>query len=161
MDIASNKQPFQISHLRLRGIQAPIAVCLIKEFANSVGSEKALEIATAAIQSDALLAGKSMAEKLGSNTLKDMARLVREIWSKDDAMTVKFLEETDRNLSFNVTRCGYAELYQNMEILEFGYCLSCCRDEPFIQGFNPQIRLFRAQTIMQGASYCDFRYVWG
>jgi hypothetical protein len=74
-------------------------------------------------------------------------------------MTVKFLEETDRNLSFNVTRCGYAELYQNMGILEFGYCLSCSRDEPFIQGFNSQIRLFRTQTIMQGAPYCDFRYV--
>jgi hypothetical protein len=70
-----------------------------------------------------------------------MARLVREVWSKDDAMTMKFLEETDRNLSFNVTRCGYAELYQNMGILEFGYCLSCSRDEPFIEGFNPQIRL--------------------
>jgi hypothetical protein len=161
MNITSNKQPFEISHLRLRGIQAPIAVCLIKEFAKSIGFEKTLEIATAAIQSDALLAGKFMAEKLGSNTLKDMARLVREVWSKDDAMTVKFLEETDRDLSFNVTRCGFAELYQNIGILEFGYCLSCCRDEPFIRGFNPQIRLFRAQTIMQGASYCDFRYVWG
>jgi hypothetical protein len=47
-----------------------------------------LEIATAAIHSDAMLAGKAMAEKLGSNTMKDMARLVREVWSKDDAMTV-------------------------------------------------------------------------
>lgn len=161
MEMTSNKQPFEISHLQLRGIQAPMAVCLIKEFAKSVGFDKALEIATAAIHSDALLAGKSMAEKHGSNTLKYMARLVREVWSKDDAMTVKFLEETDRNLSFNVTRCGYAELYQNMGTLEFGYCLSCSRDEPFIQGFNPQIRLFRTQTIMQGAPYCDFRYVAG
>jgi hypothetical protein len=90
-----------------------------------------------------------------------MAQLVREVLSKDDAMTMKFLEETDRNLSFNVTRCGYAELYQNLGILEFGYCLSCSRDEPFIQGFSPMFRLFRSQTIMQGAPYCDFRYVLG
>jgi hypothetical protein len=161
MDITSNKQPFEISHLRLRGIQAPIAVCLIQEFANSVGFDKAIKIATSAIQSDAMVAGKAMAEKLGSNTLKDMARLVREVWSKDVAMTVEFFEETDRNLSFNVTRCAYAELYQNMGILEFGFCLSCCRDEAFIQGFNPQIRLLRTQTIMQGAPICDFRYVLG
>jgi L-2-amino-thiazoline-4-carboxylic acid hydrolase len=161
MDITSNKQPFEITHLQLRGIQAPIAVCLIKEFAKSVGFDKALEIATAAIQADALMAGNAMAKKHGSNTLKDMARLVREVWSKDDAMTVKFLEETDLNLSFNVTRCGYAELYQNMGILEFGYCLSCSRDEPFIQGFNARISLSRTQTIMQGAPYCDFRYVMG
>jgi hypothetical protein len=150
-----------MSHLQLRETQAPIAVCLIKEFAKSVGLDKALAIATAAIQSDAMIAGTTMAEKLGSDTLNDMARLVREVWSKDDAMTVRFLEETDRSLSFNVTRCGYAELYLKMGVLEFGYCLSCSRDEPFIQGFNPQIRLFRTQTIMQGAPFCDFRYVMG
>ena len=161
MDHTPNKRPLEINHLQLREIQAPIAVYLIKEFAKSVGFDKALEIATAAIQSDAIVAGKAMAEKLDSNTLKDMARLVREVWSKDDAMTVSFLEETDRNLSFNVTRCGYAELYQKMGILEFGYCLSCSRDEPFIQGFNPRIRLLRTQTIMQRAPFCDFRYVLG
>ena len=76
MDHTPNKHPLKISHLQLRGIQAPIAVNLIKEFANSVGFDKALEIATAAIQSDAMVAGKAMAEKLCSNTLKDMARLV-------------------------------------------------------------------------------------
>jgi hypothetical protein len=159
MDKTPNHHSLGISHLQLRGIQAPIAVCLIKEFATSLGFDKAVEIATAAIQSDALMAGKTMAEKMGGNPLHAMARLVREVWSKDNSMTVKFLEETDRNLSFNVTRCGYAELYQNMGILEFGYCLSCSRDEPFIQGFNSQIRLFRTQTIMQGALHCDFRYV--
>jgi hypothetical protein len=159
MDNMPNQQLYEISHLKLRGIQAPIAVCLIKEFANALGFDKALEVATAAIQSDALIFGKLMAKTCGGNSLEDLARLVREVWSKDNAMTVKFLEETERSLSFNVTRCGYAELYQNMGILELGYCLSCSRDEPFTQGFNPQIRLFRNQTIMQGASFCDFRFV--
>lgn len=34
---------------------------------------------------------------------------------------------------------------------------SCSRDEPFTQGFNPDIRFARTQTIMQGAVMCDFR----
>ena len=41
---------------------------------------------------------------------------------------------------------------------EFGYCLSCCRDNPFVEGFNPKIKFKRTQTIMEGAPYCDFRY---
>ena len=82
MNKTPNWQPTEISHLQLREIQAPIAACLIKEFAKMVGFEKALEVAAAAIQSDALIAGKRMAEKSGSNTLKDLARLVREVWSK-------------------------------------------------------------------------------
>ena len=158
MDKTPKQQPTEISHLQLRAIQAPIAACLIKEFAKTVGFEKALEVATFAIQSDALTAGKRMAEKLGSNTMHDLAQLVREVWSKDDAMTVEFLVESERNLHFNVTRCEYAELYRKLGVLELGYCLSCSRDDPFVKGFNSQIQLVRTQTIMQGAAYCDFRF---
>lgn len=159
MDKTPKQQPTEISHLQMRAIQAPIAACLIKEFAKTVGFEKALEVATVAIRSDALTAGKRMAEKLGSNTLKDLARLVREFWSKDDAMTVEFLVETEQNLHLNVTRCEYAELYRKLGVLELGYCLSCSRDDPFVKGLNSQIQLVRTQTIMQGAAYCDFRFI--
>lgn len=159
MDNKPDPSPFEISHLKIREIQASIAAPLIKEFGKALGLDKALEVATAAIQNDAFIAGRLMAEKRGGNALGDLARLVREVWSKDDAMTVNFLEETERRLSFNVTRCWYAELYQSMGILDLGGCLSCSRDEPFAEGFNPQIRLVRTQTIMQGAPFCDFRFV--
>ncbi|MCU0559608.1 MAG: L-2-amino-thiazoline-4-carboxylic acid hydrolase [Desulfobacterales bacterium] len=150
--------PLEINHLSLRAAQAPIAACLIKEFANALGWSKALELAAAAIRTDAFAAGRRMAEQGADNTLQGLARLVREVWSKEDAMQVTFLEETERSLAFDVTRCGYAELYRTLGILELGYCLSCSRDEPFVQGFNPRIRLARTQTIMQGAPFCDFRF---
>lgn len=158
MGNAPDQRRFEISHLRLREAQAPIAACLIKEFANALGWNRALELATVAIQADAFNAGRRMAEQGIDNTLKGLARLVREVWSKDDAMQVRFLAESERNLAFDVTRCGYAELYRTMGILELGYCLSCSRDEPFVQGYNPRIRLVRTQTIMQGAPFCDFRF---
>ncbi len=40
----------------------------------------------------------------------------------------------------------------------FARALSCNRDGAFCEGFNPAIKLERGQTIMQGASHCDFRY---
>ena len=36
--------------------------------------------------------------------------------------------------------------------------MSCCRDEPYSRGFNPDLRLTRTRTIMEGAADCDFRY---
>jgi hypothetical protein len=36
--------------------------------------------------------------------------------------------------------------------------LSCNRDSALIEGFNPEVNLTRTQTLMQGASHCDFRY---
>ena len=31
-------------------------------------------------------------------------------------------------------------------------------DFPMAEGFGPDVELTRTQTIMQGASHCDFRY---
>jgi hypothetical protein len=69
------------------------------------------------------------------------------------------LEQTDHSYSFNVTRCRYAELYRDLGIPELGKLLSCNRDFSLIEGFNPEIQLTRTQTIMEGASHCDFRFV--
>jgi len=41
---------------------------------------------------------------------------------------------------------------------ELGPLLSCNRDGSFCTGYNPNIKLTRTQTLMQGATHCDFRY---
>ena len=155
----TSRPTFEISHLERRQIQAPIAACLIRGFAKVMGQDKAVEIATAAVQADATVAGGLMAKEYGGNGMKELGRIVREVWAEDDAMTIRVLEETDQELAFHVTRCRYAELYKKHEMKELGYCLSCCRDEPFTTGFNPRMKLLRTQTIMQGSSHCDFRFV--
>jgi L-2-amino-thiazoline-4-carboxylic acid hydrolase len=45
-----------------------------------------------------------------------------------------------------------------MGLREIGDLLSCCRDGAFCEGYDPRIKLTRTQTIMGGASHCDFRY---
>ena len=42
--------------------------------------------------------------------------------------------------------------------MELGFLLVCSADFDTAAGFGPGIRLTRTQTIMQGASHCDFRY---
>ena len=155
----AHQPPLLISHLMRREIQVPIAACLIRGFARVLGHDKALEAATVAIQADALEAGRMTAEKFGKNSLRELGRVVREVWCEDDALVIRMLEESDERLSFDVERCRYVELYDRMGLREFGYCLSCSRDEPFARGFNPRIRLLRNQTIMQGAPHCDFRFI--
>lgn len=147
-----------ISQLTRREIQAPLAACLIRAFAGVMGMEKALQIAAGAIQSDAASAGKAVAAGLGGNSLAELSRVVREIWAADGAITFTVLEESAQTLSFDVTRCRYAEYYSREGMLDLGYCLSCSRDEAFTSGFNPAIKLARTQTIMQGQPVCDFRF---
>jgi hypothetical protein len=68
------------------------------------------------------------------------------------------LERSEEKLSFNVTRCRYAEMYRNLGLADLGSSLSCQRDFSLVQGFNPAIKLTRTQTIMQGATHSDFRF---
>ena len=157
-DQGKDQRTFEVSHLKCREMQAPIAACLVEEFAKVIGQAKALQTVTDAVQADAMMAGKLMAEKYGGNSMSILDRVVREIWAEDDAMTIQVLEETQRSLSFDVTRCRYAEIYEDANMKELGYCLSCCRDEPFTKGFNARMKLLRTQTIMEGADHCDFRF---
>ncbi len=155
--MGTGQHTLELSNLERREVQAPFMACLLKGFIRELGREKAMQVASLAIQEDALLVGKTMAEKYGGNTIKDLLRVIREVWSQDDALLFEIVEETDQKLFFNVTRCRYAEMYDRLGLKEYGYCLSCNRDESLIKGFNPHMTLSRTQTIMQGSESCDFR----
>ena len=81
-----------------------------------------------------------------------------QFWTRNDALEIEVIEESDDVLSFNVTRCRYAELYESLGIRDIGTIFSCARDYALIEGFNPDVSLTRTQTIMEGAPFCDFRY---
>jgi hypothetical protein len=147
-----------VSLLDRRAIQAPIVACLIRAYSASIGTEQALRVATEAIQADARSSGREVAESLEGNGMRELARVAREMWAEGGALELSFISEDPQELRFDVTRCRFAELYQELGVEDLGYCLSCCRDEAFIAGFNPSIELTRTQTIMDGAPVCDFRF---
>jgi hypothetical protein len=127
----------EISTFKRRESQATIMAGLLRGFIDEIGYDKAMEIASAAVQEDAITTGKIMADKYGGNSMKELVRVVKEAWVAEDALEITVLEETDQRLSFDVTRCLYAEMYERLGLKEFGYCLSCNRDAPLIKGFNP------------------------
>ncbi|MBM4083425.1 MAG: hypothetical protein FJ272_01405, partial [Planctomycetes bacterium] len=94
--------PATISHLKRREIQVPIAACLIRGFAKAMGTDKALAVATAAIQADATVAGEMTAKRYGDNTMATLARVVREVWAENDAIVTRISEETERSLRLDV-----------------------------------------------------------
>jgi hypothetical protein len=81
-----------------------------------------------------------------------------ELWTRGGALEIDVLEASDARFDFDVTRCRYAETYREMGFGEIGHLLSCNRDATFVEGFDPRLRLERAQTIMAGAPCCTFRY---
>ncbi|MGZ3979401.1 MAG: L-2-amino-thiazoline-4-carboxylic acid hydrolase [Flavisolibacter sp.] len=157
--IGSHQSIRPISTLERREIQAPILARVIAAFTGELGSEEAMQAASAAIQADAREAAKAMVRRYGGNGVQELLQVVTEVWAEDDALVYDLLEQTDQKLSFDVTRCRYAEMYARLGLKEYGCCLSCNRDEAFISEFNPRMKLVRTSTIMQGAQCCDFRII--
>ncbi len=156
MDIKENIA--SIPHLMRREIQAPLVSALIKGFAEEFGSERTHIVAKNIISKDAALSGKTSSEKYSGNSLNELLKIVKEVWAKDGTMEMQNISMDQTSLKFDVTRCGYAEMYEKLGIKELGVLLSCCRDFVFMDGFNPELELVRTKTIMEGEDICDFCY---
>ena len=143
--------------LQQREIEARILGPLIRAFAHELGEVHALGIVRGVITELARESGAAMASALGQATLTAFASGL-DRWKEGGALEIDLLEANADRLSFNVTRCRYAEMYRSLGLADLGASLSCQRDYALIEGFNPSLTLTRTQTLMEGASFCDFRF---
>ncbi|RCK73175.1 MAG: L-2-amino-thiazoline-4-carboxylic acid hydrolase [Anaerolineae bacterium] len=146
-----------IGVLKRREIEARILKPVLEAFAQELGWERTVEILRGVIIEIAREQGKALAQSMGGCSLAHFAASL-ENWQKDDAMQIEILTQNEREFSFNVQRCRYAELYRALGMEQVGQVLSCSRDQALMAGFNPEIELTRTQTIIEGAPFCDFRY---
>jgi len=144
--------------LEQRRIEANIIKPIYEQMKAEIGDEKARKIISAAITKNAIEQGSAYARTEGGDTSLESFHALLPQWKANGALEVDMLEETETSVNYNVTRCQYAEMYKEMGLAEIGHLLSCGRDGTFCKGYDPRISLIRTQTIMQGASHCDFRY---
>jgi hypothetical protein len=147
----------KLSLLQRREIEARIVGPLVRAFGAEFGEDKTLEIVRTVITELARESGAELAQVLGEQGLEVFAQTL-DRWKEGGALELDVLEQSQERLSFNVTRCRYAELYRSLGLADLGAGLSCQRDFALAEGFNPSIKLIRTQTIMQGATFCDFRF---
>ena len=135
-------------------ILIPFLQGLYKEFSK----KKILSVLEKTIKEIAKTQGEELSKQYGKNVDAFLDTL--KFWTKDDALEIDVLEKSDSKLSFNVTRCKYAEMYSALGISDLGAVLSCNRDAALIEGFNPKASLDRKETIMGGDKCCTFRYTF-
>ena len=146
-----------IGVLTRREVEARILAPVIEALGDEFGRDKVIAVLRDTIIKIAREQGAALSQLMGGDALKHFYESL-QFWTKDNALEINLIEQTDEAFSFDVTRCRYAELYEKLGILELGTSLSCARDFALIEGFNPNIALKRTQTLMEGADCCDFRY---
>jgi hypothetical protein len=147
----------KIGVLTRREVEARILAPMLDAMGEAFGRDRVVQVMRDTIIRIAKKQGSELAGFMGGVTFQHFAESLR-FWTRDDALEIDVIEQTEEKFSFNVTRCRYAELYESLGIRELGSVLSCSRDFALIEGFNPDVTLQRTRTIMEGAPHCDFRY---
>ncbi len=149
-----------ISHLQRRKIEGRVIVPFIETLREKLGEDVAGEILDATIRRLAVDDGQRWAGTYGQS-LDSLKRVVEGVWAGGGGMDLQIIGQSQTHLDFNVTRCAYAEFYQGWGLADIGYRVHCNRDHAMITGFNENLELSRSQTLMQGATHCDFRFRGG
>jgi hypothetical protein len=141
-----------------RRIEAELLKEVYETIAERYGKEEAKQLISESVRRSSIaLAAQFAAEAEGGTSLQSFID-IQSNWTAENALEIEPVYRDDNRFDFNVTRCRYAEMYKAMGLGEIGGLLSCNRDGSFCEGYDPKLKMTRTQTIMEGASHCDFRY---
>lgn len=152
-----NQAGLGLTLLERRSIEATIVGPLVRAFIERFGEQPSMEVVAGVVEQLARQSGHDLAALLGESSLEAFSTTL-DRWKAGGALELEILQQGPERLEFNVTRCRYAEMYRQLGLADLGKTLSCLRDFELARGFNPDIELTRTQTIMEGATFCNFRF---
>ncbi|MCU0304053.1 MAG: L-2-amino-thiazoline-4-carboxylic acid hydrolase [Thermoanaerobaculales bacterium] len=127
----------------------------MKVLAERVG----LETIQAAACDSAADETRRMAEALPSRGLADFARPLKQPDRfLEHVLAFAIVEDRETAFEVRVTECLWATTFRRADAADLGYVWVCHPDFAMAQAFNPDLRLTRDSTLMQGGAYCNHRW---
>jgi predicted ArsR family transcriptional regulator len=139
-------------------IQARALVPLIKTLQAELGEERANALVRKALGDVYRRLGEEWCKTRGSGDLGETMASAFAAFAAGDALDYSVRVQSHDRYEIDVTGCRYAQFYKELGEPELGFLLVCSLDFPFAEGVGLDVELKRTQTIMQGASHCNFRY---
>ena len=134
-------------------VQAEVLVPLVRAMEEEYGREQAHRLVRRTL-------GGQVRESIRAATspggARDTVEWLLRISNAGDVQDHDRLEGAPDEINLNVTRCGYAEFFDQLGEPELGFLLVCTLDYDVADGAG--VTLERSQTIMQGSDHCDFRF---
>jgi hypothetical protein len=147
-----------VSVLDQAKIQAQLLIPLVKALQAELGAARANALVRKALGDTFRRYGEEFWRAKNETNLGKAVSSAFKTYARDDALDYRVNEQSQDRFEIDVTRCRYAEFYKELGEPELGFLLVCSADFTTAEGFGGDVKLTRTQTIMQGASHCDFRY---
>src|SRR6201995_4865600 len=139
-------------------IQAQVLVPLVKALQAELGEARANALVRKTLGDLYRKYGEEFWRSKNEENLGKFMASGFKTFARDDALDYTVVEQSQDAFAIDVTGCRYAEFYKELGEPELGFLLVCTADFATAEGFGPDTKLTRTQTIMQGADHCDFRY---
>jgi len=149
----------RLSLLEKTQIQAQVLVPVLRALRTELGKQKADAIVRDALRdwSKALFA--AVGERIqGSPRRKWAAMHTAMADITEQSVTVEMRRHDEATLEFDITHCRFAEFFRALGEPELGALLVCETDFDIAAAGGDDVDFARAQTLMQGAPSCTFRY---
>lgn len=132
-------------------IQARVVIPIVRALEQELGIERARSIVDRAIaQSFSAWQAKAVATLNVHPRETDIGQLY--------PVETEVVEDTESSFAVNMTRCRFAEYFRSIGAADVGTMLTCNFDSAAEPVLRPDWEFHRTQTIMAGASHCDFRW---
>jgi hypothetical protein len=139
-------------------IQAQILVPLVKALQADLGKECANDLVRRTLGKIYRRYGQEFRRRKDQTNVGHLMASAFATYARGGALDYELREQSHDGVEIAVTRCQYAAFFKEMGEPELGFLLVCSADFPLAEGIDPNLQLTRTQTIMQGASCCDFHY---
>jgi L-2-amino-thiazoline-4-carboxylic acid hydrolase len=147
-----------VSVIQQAKIQAQVLIPLVKALQAELGEARASSLVRSALGDLYRHYGEEFARAKDAENLGTTMASAFATYAREDALDYRVIEQSRDAFAIDVTGCRYAEFYKELGEPELGFLLVCSADFAVAEGVGPCVKLSRTQTIMEGASHCDFRY---
>lgn len=149
----------RLSLLEKTRIQAQVLVPVLRALRSELGRERADAIVKQALRDWSKQLFAAVGDSVDGGPRRKWAAMhtaMAEI--TEQAVTVEMRRQDKEALEFDVTHCRFAEFFRALGEPELGALLVCETDVDIAAAGEGRVEFSRAQTIMQGAPCCTFRY---
>jgi hypothetical protein len=136
------------------------AIQLAQALQEEMGEEKTIDFLKRDTSKRLLAYGKSQASQSDDTGLHQYVEQFRAVDQYKNVLTMEIVEDSENAFEMKVTECIWADVFRDADAGELGNAMVCHGDYAWAQGFNPNIKLVRDKTLMQGDAICNHRYVW-
>jgi predicted ArsR family transcriptional regulator len=149
----------KLSLLDKTRIQAQVLVPVLRAIRAELGKERADAIAKEALRHWSKEIFAAIGDSVEGSPRRKWAAMhtaMADITERD--VTVEMRRKDKEALEFDITHCRFADFFRALGEPELGALLICETDFDIAATGGGEVSFTRAQTIMQGAPSCTFRY---